>query len=119
MSVRRTGLKRHRVDIQRYTLTQDAQGGQTRTLASVDGLWWAEIQPTTGLEREQGDQQKAIRTHRLYMRFFDPGVEEDDKVIYIDDKSSKTRTFNIVAVIDSGERGRDTVLDVKEAVVVA
>ena len=106
--VKRPGLKRHRVDIQAYVETQNTEGGTIRTFASVDGLWWAQIEPMRGTEKEQADQQKAIRTHRIYMRFFDPGIDESMRVLF------GAKIFNIVAVINPGERGCDTIIDVME-----
>ncbi len=108
--VRRPGLKRHRVDIQEYILTQNLEGGSIRTWSTV-ATWWAEIQPKRGLEKDQADQVKSVRTHRIYMRYFTPGISEEYRVLY------GSRIFQIVAVINPGERGCDTILDLKEATV--
>ncbi len=110
MGVRRTGLKRKRVQIQRYLSTQDAFGGVVRAFQDVGGERWAEVQPLAGLEKEQADQQKAIHKYRLYMRFFELGVEPDDRVLY------DGRIFNITSVVNAGERDCDTIIDVTEVV---
>ncbi len=113
MGVRRTGLKRKRIQIQKYLATQDAFGGLDRTFENTSLTeWWAEVQPLNGLEKDQADQQKALHKYRIYMRFFDPGVEPDDRVRY------DGRTFNITAVVNAGERDRDTIIDVTEVVTV-
>ncbi len=110
--VRRPGLKRHRVDIQAYVETKNDEGGTIRTFSTVDGLWWAEIVPVRGRgqndEDTQADQQKAVKSHTIYMRFFDPGVDESMRVVF------GTTIFNIVTVVNPGERGCDTILEVQE-----
>ena len=83
-----------------------------RVFETVGGSRWAEVQPLAGLEKEQADKQKAVRTFRFYMRFFEPGVEEDDRVLY------DGRVFHITVVVNAGERDCDTIIDAKEVVTV-
>lgn len=104
----RIGEMRHRVEVQKYTLTKEEDGGSIRTFATENTMS-AKIMPLNATERDQGDQVKAVRSHRVTMRFYSPGLREDDRL------KLGTRIFNIVAVIDVGERGCFTILDVKEA----
>lgn len=104
----RTGALRHRINIQKYTETRDAQGGPIKAWATENTVW-ANVNPIGALERAQGDQTKAVRTHRITMKFYSPGITAADRIIF------KTREFGIVAVINQDERGCRTILDVKEA----
>lgn len=113
MGVRRTGLKRKQVQIQSYSAGRDAFGGVDRTFANKGDPRWAEVQPLNGLEKDQADQAKAMHKYRFYMRFFELGVEPDDRIIY------DSRTFNITAVVNAGERDCDTILDATEVIEVS
>lgn len=104
----RTGAMRHTVKVQKYTETRDSQGGAIRTFATENTVW-ANVNPISALERAQGDQTKAVRTHRITMRFYSPGITAADRILF------GTREFGIVAVVNPGERGCETILDVKEA----
>ena len=109
----RTGEMQKRISIEsKSPETRDAHGGFIETWAEVtDGERWAKITPISGKERNQGDQVKALRSHVISMRFF-TGMVSSYRIVY------DSRIFNIVKVIDVGERGCDTVLDVLEAEVI-
>jgi len=105
---RRTGKKRHRVAVQSYTVTsRSAQGDPIRSFSTV-ATYWAQIEPLTGREMDRGDKQEQIATHRITMRFFTPGMDASYRMVF------KTRVFNIVNVINVGERSIDTVVEVQE-----
>ena len=109
MSAVRTGVLRLRVEIQRAGESRDAEGGFTSVAFVTEKTVWANINPLSAQERVQGDQVKAIRTHRIIMRFYSPAITSVDRIKF------GTRIFNIVSVVDPGFRGCSTILDVKEA----
>ena len=106
--VLRTGALRDKVKVQKYTETRDSQGGAIKTWATENEVW-ANINPISSLERAQGDQTKAVRTHKITMKFYSPGITAADRILF------GTREFGITSVIDPGSRGCRTILDVKEA----
>ena len=112
----RTGQMRHRVQLQAYATTRDEEGGTIRTFTTVAELW-ARVEPIGGKEREQGRQQKSVKTHQITMRFYDgfatAGTDETMRLLFT--KSGVTHIFNIVAVVDPGFRGINTILDVQSA----
>jgi SPP1 family predicted phage head-tail adaptor len=104
----RTGQKQQRVAVQAYTETRTAQGGTTESWATENTMW-AWVNPIGAMERIQADQTKAIRTHRISMRFYSPGIDETYRILH------GTRIYNIISVVNVGSRGCETILDVKEA----
>lgn len=104
----RPGELDKRVEVQKYTVTKEEDGGTIRTFATENTVW-AKLTPLNAAERDQGDQVKAVRSHSVRMRFYSPGLDESARL------KMGTRIFNIASVIDVGERGCFTILDVKEA----
>lgn len=107
----RTGTMRKRVSVQKFTESRGAQGGFVRTWVTENTVW-AKVMPLGAQERIDADQTQNVRTHRVTMRFYSPGITGVDRLLF------GTRILNIVSVVDPGERGCDTILDVKEAEVV-
>lgn len=108
MSAVRTGVMRKRVEIQKISSARGADGGFTKDFATETTVW-ANINSLSAEERVLGDQTKAVRTHRVITRFYSLGVTADDRIKF------GTRIFNIVSIVDPGERGCNTIFDVKEA----
>ena len=98
---------RKRVNIQKYTKTRGAEGGYIDTWATEKEVW-ANISPISGQERVDADQVKALRTHTVTMRFYAAGISANDRILF------GARIFHIVSVVNVGERGYDTILDVRE-----
>lgn len=109
MGVVRTGSMRLKVEVQKYTPTQAADGGSIRAWATENTVW-ASLIPAGGAERQQADQAKAVRKFTIFMRFYSPGITEADRI------KMGTRLFGITAIVDVGERGCNTILDVLEGV---
>lgn len=104
----RAGVLRKRVEVQKFTTTQSDEGALRRTYFTENTVW-ANVNPISGLERIQGDRVKDVRTHRVTMKFYSPGIDATMRLIF------ETRIFEIISVVNIGERGCFTVLDVKEA----
>lgn len=107
----RTGEKNKRVSIQKYTTTRGAQGGFIETWVTENTVW-AKVNPLGAQERIDADQVKNIRTHRVTMKFYSPGITGNDRLLF------GTRILNIVSVVNPGERGCETILDVRESEVI-
>lgn len=103
----RTGEMRERVSIQKYAETRSAMGSSIRDFVTENTVW-AKVNPVGAKERLQADQVNSEITHRVSMRFYSPGITSADRLLF------GTRKLNIISVIDVGERGCDTVLDVSE-----
>jgi len=108
MSVVRTGVMNKRVAIQKISSSRGGDGGFTKDFATESTVW-ANINSLSGQEGTKGDQVKAVGTHRVITRFYSLGVTEADRIKF------GTKIFNIVSIINPGERGCNTVFTVKEA----
>lgn len=106
-----TGKMDKRVSIQKSVNTRDAQGGFVPAFVTENTVW-AFVNPLSAGERIDADQVKNVRTHRVTMNFYSPGITGKDRLLF------GTRIFNIVSVVNPGERGCFTILDVKESEVV-
>ncbi len=105
--VARTGERRKRVEVQKNTETRSAEGDFIDGFVTENAMW-AKVNPLSAQERIDGEQTTGIRTHRVTMAFYSPGITAADRL------KMGTRIFNIVSVVDVGERGCFTILDVKE-----
>ena len=111
-----TGEMDHRVAVQKYTQTRGAQGGFIESWATENTMW-AKLNPIGAQERIDADQTQNVRTHRVTMNYYSPGITGKDRLLFTDPDAG-TRIFNIVSVVNPGERGCFTILDVREAVVI-
>lgn len=104
----RAGRLRHRVTIQTRSTTPEADGGQPATW--TDGATvWAGVEPIAGREMLRADAAAAEVSHRVWMRWR-AGVTPANRL------KLGTRTFEIVAAINAGERDRDLEILAKELV---
>ena len=96
------GKLRHRVELQRATVTADSHGDQVKAWTTLRTVW-ASIEPLSGREYLQGAQTSSDITARIKIR---GGVTltPKDRVKYGD------RVFDIRHVIDWGGRGIETQL---------
>lgn len=106
-----TGKMDKRVSIQKYVKTRGTQGGFILGFVTENTVW-AFVNPLSAGERVDAEQVKNIRTHRVTMNFYSPGISGKDRLLF------GARIFNIVSVVNPGERGCFTILDVKESEVV-
>lgn len=92
----RAGQLRHRVTIQRATVTRDSHGQETRAFAKLASRW-ANIQPIRAREIVDGGATEQDVTHKVTLRHF-PGLLPTDRFLH------GGRTFAIQSVINPGER---------------
>ncbi|HRD77081.1 MAG TPA: phage head closure protein, partial [Hyphomicrobiaceae bacterium] len=91
-------LLRHRLDIQAPVRTPDGGGGATETWSSTATVW-AAIRPTGAGEPIVADAHRGEVSHEIWIRFRNdvlPGMRF----------AQGSRVFEIVGVIDVGERHR-------------
>lgn len=94
----RIGDLRHRLTLEQPVRVDDDSGGAVETWTAVDSLW-AGLRPLSGNERAAADQLAGRVTHEVWVRYR-AGVEPKMRF------AAGGRTFEIRAVIDSGERRR-------------
>lgn len=118
----RAGTLRHKVTIQKLDGTLDAAGQENQTWVDVVQAW-AAIEPLRGDERFTAQQEVAQVTTRIRTRFLDlgldpVGVRPKMRVKFIDlaQNPDLTRLYDILAVINVGQRDRETHLMCKETV---
>ena len=104
----RAGRLRHRVAIQSQTRSLDVYGEDTGSWSTVSTVW-ASIEPISGAERLQSNTIEATTTHRVRMRG-GATVDTTNRLLF------GSKTFEIEAVIDDGERGIGKELMCREAV---
>lgn len=93
------GKLRHRVEIQHATATADAQGGQTKTWATVDRAW-ASIEPLGSRDRFWTSQMPVWCTHNVTMRY-SPNITPQSRILL------GSRVLNIVTWTNVDERNKE------------
>ncbi len=104
----RAGRLRHKVVIQKTTEDRTDSGETTNTW-STHATVWASIEPLNGREYFQAQQETAVVNTRIRIRHVD-GIVPKMRVLH------GARVFDIKAVIDVNERGREIVLMCEERV---
>lgn len=102
----RAGTLRHRLTIKTVALAKDSFGGTTETETTLATVWGS-LEPISGRELVLAQQTQAEVTHKAIVRYL-PGLTPDD-VLYFG-----TRKFQILAVINAGERSIQMELLCKE-----
>jgi SPP1 family predicted phage head-tail adaptor len=95
MGVRIADL-RHRLVLEHVARLDDGSGGAEETWATVDELW-AALRPTIGRENDAFDQPAGRVTHEIWVRYR-AGVRPEMRF------RAGARIFDVLAVIDAGER---------------
>ncbi len=104
----RAGSLRHRITIQQATTTQDAYGEPVPTWATY-ATRWAAIVPVSGSEADVDGMETAEVRHKFRIRHTS-GVRPKMRISY------DSRVFEILAVIDVGERGKQMELICQEII---
>ncbi len=104
----RAGLLRHRIVIQGVTETRDAVGGVSRSWAT-DATRWGSIEPVRGRELLESDSVRGDVTHKIRFRYYS-GLTPTNRLTH------GGRTFEIVSVLNPGERDIMTEVLAKEEV---
>ena len=94
----RAGLLKHWVTVERITPTRNDAGEIMRAWATAEERWGA-IDPLSGNERYAAQQVSPNVSHRIRLRFGST-VTAKDRITHAG------RTFDINAVLNSGERNR-------------
>lgn len=107
----RPGKMRHRVALQRYTATQNSHGEEAKTYTALDTVW-ASVEPLTGKELLSAQQTESSIDLRVRVRYSSTisTLRPKDRVVF------GSRTFEILSVINPGERNAQLELMCKERV---
>ena len=104
----RAGILRHRVALHSLTGAQDDYGEPIETWAAYATVW-ARVSPLQGKELINAQQVLAECTHDVEIRY-NSNVTAADRVIH------KSRTLEIMSIIDPDERNKNLILICKELV---
>jgi SPP1 family predicted phage head-tail adaptor len=102
------GKLRHRIAIEQVTETQDTDGSVIET-CSIFAAMQASIEPISGREYIAAQSTQADVTHRINLRYM-PGITPKMRVNY------NSRIFDILSVINVGERNRELQLMCRESI---
>lgn len=94
----KVGALRHRLTLEEPVRESDGAGGAQVAWAS-GGEVWAAVKPTTGRELRLADQVSGRVSHEIVMRHRE-GITPDKRF------RMGSRIFEILAVLDVGERRR-------------
>lgn len=100
------GKMRHRVTVQTASMTKDVVGGDVRTWATTATVW-ASIDPVKGEEVQGPNQVLAKVTHNVKMRH--RALTTEQRLVF------DSRIFEIVSVLNIGERDRELLVLCHEA----
>ena len=99
----RAGRLREYIQIETYTSTQDDYGQESRTWITLAGRR-AEVKPMfESAEADHGGKMEGRTMYRFTMRFVD-GVTQAARLVW------DSRTFEIMEVINTMERDRETII---------
>lgn len=87
------GKLRHRVTIEQNTPTADSFGELAESWSALASNVPAQVESMTGRELIQGEQQEAVYTHKVTIRFR-AGVTSQMRVVH------NSKNFNIESVLD-------------------
>ena len=97
----RAGRLRHIITIQAKTSVVDTGGGDVPTWAAItNGERPADVRPVSGTERNDASQLQHVVSHKITTRYVS-GVTTKHRVLF------GSRIFDIIDVINWGERSRD------------
>lgn len=103
----RIGNLNHLATIEAYTQAVDSFGGTSGGAWATFGQAWVSILPLNGSEKYVSGEKHATATHKIRMRFLS-GVNTKMRI------KAKGRTFEIVSIINPGERDKELQLIVEE-----
>ena len=108
----RAGELRHRVTVERRSMTQDTFGGQSTTWTAL-GTFWAWVQPASGREIEAAAAQQAEISHTVTMRYnaaiwADPVAAAAYRLRY------GSRILDVKAVRNEGENNAELTISALE-----
>lgn len=103
----RAGNLNHLITVEAYTEAVDSFGGSSGGSWATFGQAWASILPLNGTEKYVSGEKHATATHKIKMRFLS-GLNPKMRI------KARGRTFEIISVINVGERDREMQLIVEE-----
>ncbi len=101
---------RHRVTLRKKEITEDALKQQSEVWTDIATVW-ARIEPLSGREYFAARQENADVSVKVVIRYL-PGITAETRVVF------DGRVFDVLSVINPGERNISLVLMCKEALTV-
>lgn len=98
----RAGKLRHQITILQVSESRTGSGGVSESWSTYATVW-ASIEPLNGREYLASQQRQSSETHKVRIRYLF-GITTKMRVLW------GSRTFDIQAVLDTDENGRETVL---------
>ena len=102
----RAGQLRHRITLQSVSTTPDSSGDRVEAFATFATVW-ARVEPLTGREQFIAQQIQSETNYRVEIRYR-AGVVATMRVLF------GGRTFEVVSVLNVGERNSDLHLMCRE-----
>lgn len=103
----RAGQLKHLLSIERVTEIQNSFGEPVREWQEVSKAYGA-IYPIRGIERYMSMEKHAKATHEINIRYI--SITPKDRIIY------QNRVFEIISILNLGERNRQLKIIVEEQV---
>lgn len=100
------GPMRQRVTLQSPAQSSDGYGDPVTTWTTV-GTYWARVVFTGGTEAVNAQQDRALETHRITMRYVSP-IDPSMRLLYVN------RILNILTVNNVDERNREYEITARE-----
>jgi len=95
----RAGLLRKRITLQRSTSTQDSYGADNVTWADVGGRW-ASVEPLSGREFEDG-QQNVSRIEARFITRYTTGITSKNRIVF------NNENYQVESVTNLNQRNRE------------
>lgn len=103
----RSGLLRHKIEIQERVTKRDSMGGEMVTWQPFTYAW-ASISPLSGREYFLAKQVQASVSHKMIMRY-QPGIKPYHRIQWGE------RNFNIDAILNENEANKSLIIFCTEA----
>ncbi len=105
----RAGRLKHRVTIERATMSRDDYGEEIETFATLVTVW-AGIEPTSGKENIHGGKEASLNSYNIIMRYTD--ITPHDRINW----SAKGRVFNVESILNRDEINKQLTISAVENV---
>ncbi|WP_419767245.1 phage head closure protein [Arcobacter sp.] len=102
----RAGSLKHKIEFISMKSGRDDYGSPTQIPESFE-MAWSNIIPISGSEKYMSNQRYSESTHKIKCRYI-PGIDTKMSIKYGD------RTFDIISVINVGERSKELEIIAKE-----
>jgi SPP1 family predicted phage head-tail adaptor len=111
----RAGPLRHYIRIEKKTIDVSSDGDRTETWTTFAEVW-ASVETGNGREFFAARQVIADLTHTIRLRYL-PGLAPDMRIAYDDQKTGRTRYFDIKSILNPDERDEMLTMQATEVLI--